>query len=77
MSVIYNFCQKQVVNASTYNKHSTARKKSAIHIMDAAIWHFLKEVVIRNPTIYNIIRWFAGTNESSTKRLMFQALFFS
>ena len=30
----------------------------------------------RNPTIYNIIRWFAWTNDSSTKRLMFQALFF-
>ena len=30
-----------------------------------------------NPTIYNIIRWFAGTNDSSTKRLMFQVLLFS
>ena len=26
---------------------------------------------------YNtLVRWFAGTNESSTKRLMFQVLFF-
>ena len=30
----------------------------------------------RNLTIYNIICWFAGTNDSSTKRLMFQVLFF-
>ena len=32
--------------------------------------------ITRNPTIYNIIRWFAGTNDLSTKSLMFQALFF-
>ena len=31
---------------------------------------------IWNPTIFNIIRWFAGTNDSSTKGLMFQVLFF-
>ena len=30
----------------------------------------------KNPAIYNIICWFAGTNDSSTKRLMFQVLFF-
>ena len=30
----------------------------------------------RNPTIYNIIHWFAGTNDSSTKCLMLQVLFF-
>ena len=30
----------------------------------------------RNPTICNIIRWFAGTNDSSTKRLGFHVLFF-
>ena len=29
-----------------------------------------------NPTIFNIIRWVNGTNDSSTKRLMFRALFF-
>ena len=29
-----------------------------------------------NPTIFNIICLVAGTNDSSTKRLMFQALFF-
>ena len=29
-----------------------------------------------NPTIYNIIRWFAGTNDSMNKCLMFQSLFF-
>ena len=29
-----------------------------------------------NPTIYNIICWFAGTNDSSTKRLIFKVLFF-
>ena len=29
-----------------------------------------------NPTIFNIIRWVDGTNDSSTKHLMFQALFF-
>ena len=29
-----------------------------------------------NPTIFNIIRWVAGTNDSSTKSLMFQVLFF-
>ena len=28
-----------------------------------------------NPTIFNIICWVAGTNDSSTKHLMFQALF--
>ena len=28
------------------------------------------------PTIYNIIRWFTGTNDSSTKRLMLQLFFF-
>ena len=32
--------------------------------------------LIWNPTIFNIIRCVAGTNESSTKRLMFQVLFF-
>ena len=32
--------------------------------------------VPKNPTIYNVIRWFAETNDSSTKRLMFQVLFF-
>ena len=31
----------------------------------------------KNLSIYNIIRWVAWTNESSTKRLMFQVLFFS
>ena len=31
---------------------------------------------IRNPTIFNKIRWVAGTNDSSTKCLMFQVLFF-
>ena len=31
---------------------------------------------LKNPTIYNIICWFAGTNDSSTKRLMFQVLSF-
>ena len=30
---------------------------------------------LKNPTIYNIIRWFPGTNDSSTKHLMFQVLF--
>ena len=30
----------------------------------------------KNPTIYNIIRWFAGTNSLLTKHLMFQVLFF-
>ena len=30
------------------------------------------KLVIRNPTIFNIIRWVAGTNDSSTKHLMFQ-----
>ena len=30
-----------------------------------------------NPTIYNIISWFAGTNDLSTKCLMFQVFFFS
>ena len=30
----------------------------------------------KNLTIYNIIRWFAGTNDSSTKCLMFQAVYF-
>ena len=29
-----------------------------------------------NQTIYNRIRWFAGTNDSSTKPLMFQVLLF-
>ena len=28
-----------------------------------------------NPTIYNIIRWFAGTNDLSTKCLIIKALF--
>ena len=32
--------------------------------------------IIWNPTIFNIIRWVAGTNDSLTKRLMFQVLFF-
>ena len=32
--------------------------------------------VLRNPTIFNIIYWVAGTKDSSTKRLMFQVLFF-
>ena len=31
---------------------------------------------LKNPTISNMIRWFAGTNDSSTKRLMFQVLSF-
>ena len=31
----------------------------------------------RNPTMFNIIRWVAGKNDSSTKRLMFQELFLS
>ena len=30
----------------------------------------------RNPTIFIIICWIVGTNDSSTKRLMFQVLFF-
>ena len=30
----------------------------------------------KNPTIFNIILWVAGTNDSLTKRLMFQVLFF-
>ena len=30
----------------------------------------------RNPTIFNIIRWVDGPNNSATKCLMFQALFF-
>ena len=29
----------------------------------------------KNPTICNMIRWFTGANDSSTKCLMFQALF--
>ena len=31
---------------------------------------------ITNPTIFNIIRWVNGTNESSPKRLMFQVFIF-
>ena len=31
----------------------------------------------KNPTIFKIIRWVDGTNNSSTKPLMFQAFFFS
>ena len=30
----------------------------------------------KNPTFFNMIRWLAGTNDSLTKHLMFQALFF-
>ena len=30
----------------------------------------------KNPTIFNIIRWVAGTNDSSIKRLMFQIFIF-
>ena len=30
----------------------------------------------KNPTIFNIIRWVNGTNDSLTKRLMFQVLYF-
>ena len=30
----------------------------------------------KNPTIFNIIRWVTGTNDTSTNRLMFQAFFF-
>ena len=30
----------------------------------------------RNPSIFNIIRWVAGTKDSLTKRLMCQVLFF-
>ena len=36
-------------------------------------------MLIRNPTIFNIItlaRWVGGTNDSWTKHLMIQALFF-
>ena len=29
-----------------------------------------------NPTVFNIIHWVDGANDSSTKRLMFQALLF-
>ena len=32
--------------------------------------------MFKNPTIFNIIHWDDGTNDSSTKHLMFQALFF-
>ena len=34
----------------------------------------MKWELTRNPSIYNMIRWADGTNNSSTKRLMFQVL---
>ena len=37
------------------------------------VWSLIKT---SNSTIFNIIRWVAGTKDSSTKRLIFQALFF-
>ena len=42
-------------------------------ISPVTLWRWWKS---RNRTIFNIIRWVAGTNDSSTKRLMFQVLFF-
>ena len=37
----------------------------------------LKFELVRSPTIFNIvICWVAGTNDSSTKCLMFQVIFF-
>ena len=33
-------------------------------------------IIIKNPTIYNMIRWFAGTNDLLTKRLMSKRYFF-
>ena len=35
-----------------------------------------KMVNSKNPTIFNILHWVEGTNDSSTKCLMFQVLFF-
>ena len=37
---------------------------------------YMRTVSSKNPTIFNIIRWVAETNDSSTKRLMFQVLLF-
>ena len=36
----------------------------------------LGNVTFKNLTIYNLIHWFAWTNDSSTNRLTFQLLFF-
>ena len=57
----------QVNRKRTHVTFPFPSSKNSIVTSVAEIW---------NPTIFNIIHWVAGTNDSSTKRLTFQALFF-
>ena len=53
------------------------RFSSYVHDIYLIAWQTPSKMAgLWNPTIFNIIRWVAGTNDSSTKRLMFQVLLF-
>ena len=52
----------------------SCQKETQVGVASCLCLHVTRGAL--NPSIYNIICWFAGTNDKSTKRLMFQAIYF-
>ena len=70
---IYNFCQALSceLQESADDEQRGCPLSSYIYV-----WVWSPTYWPINPTIFNIIRWFAGTYDSSTKCLMFQSFSF-